>query len=361
MSSTICLNMIVRDEAHVIERCLSTLRPVIDSWVIVDTGSIDGTQDVVRAALAGIPGELHERTWVDFGTNRTQALALAKGRADYTLVFDADEELLVPGGFTWPDLTEPAYSLEFRLGAVRYSRACIVRNDLPWRFEGVLHEYLTCGEKVANPEIPGLQVRVHSDGGRSKIDPIAKYSRDAQILEQALVDDPDNTRYLFYLAQSYRDSQQYEAAVAAYERRAAAGGWDEEVWYCLYELGKLSEKLDLADGVVLDRYLKAFEFRPTRAESLYQLARRYRERRAFATGKVFAEAAMAISEPSDRLFVESDIYVWRALDEYAICSYWVGNYLESAATGRALLAGGLVPAEHRERIIANLTFAADAL
>ena len=81
MTSTICLNMIVRDEAHVIQRCLRALRPVIDSWVIVDTGSIDGTQGAVCEALVGIPGELYERPWVDFGTNRTQALALAKGRA----------------------------------------------------------------------------------------------------------------------------------------------------------------------------------------------------------------------------------------------------------------------------------------
>ncbi len=35
MKSTVCLNMIVRDEAHVIERCLASVRPYIDSWVIL--------------------------------------------------------------------------------------------------------------------------------------------------------------------------------------------------------------------------------------------------------------------------------------------------------------------------------------
>ena len=38
----ITLNMIVKNEAHVIERCLSAARPLIDAWCIVDTGSAAG-------------------------------------------------------------------------------------------------------------------------------------------------------------------------------------------------------------------------------------------------------------------------------------------------------------------------------
>ena len=62
---TICLNMIVKNEAHVIRRCLDSVRPIVDSWVIVDTGSSDGTQEIVRNWFADIPGELHERPWRD--------------------------------------------------------------------------------------------------------------------------------------------------------------------------------------------------------------------------------------------------------------------------------------------------------
>ena len=35
---TLCLSMIVKNEASVIGRCLPSLRPIIDYWVIVDTG-----------------------------------------------------------------------------------------------------------------------------------------------------------------------------------------------------------------------------------------------------------------------------------------------------------------------------------
>src|ERR1700732_422892 len=63
---TVCLNMIVKDETRVIRRCLESVKPVIDYWVIVDTGSTDGTQAMIKDFMKDVPGELQERPWVDF-------------------------------------------------------------------------------------------------------------------------------------------------------------------------------------------------------------------------------------------------------------------------------------------------------
>ena len=52
---TICLNMIVRNEIHIVADVLDAVAPYISSWVIVDTGSADGTQDLIRNAH-GPPG-----------------------------------------------------------------------------------------------------------------------------------------------------------------------------------------------------------------------------------------------------------------------------------------------------------------
>jgi glycosyltransferase involved in cell wall biosynthesis len=87
---TIALAMIVRNEEKVIERCLRSVIPLIDSWVICDTGSSDRTREVVADTLAGVPGHLHDSTWIDFGHNRTELLGFAHGVADYLLLIDAD-------------------------------------------------------------------------------------------------------------------------------------------------------------------------------------------------------------------------------------------------------------------------------
>jgi Glycosyl transferase family 2. len=77
---TVCLNMIVKNEIHVIRRCLSAVKEFIDYWVIVDTGSTDGTQEAIREFMKDSPGELHERPWCNFAHNRNEALDLARKR-----------------------------------------------------------------------------------------------------------------------------------------------------------------------------------------------------------------------------------------------------------------------------------------
>src|SRR3954471_5407272 len=157
---TLSLNMIVRDEAPVIERCLASVRPFIDRWVVVDTGSVDDTRERVHRALDGIPGELHDRPWRDFGYNRTEALELARDRGDYLLFIDADETLGAEPGASLPQLVEPAYSLQARYGELRYDRVSIVSTALPWRWKGVLHECLESGTPVAQPRIEGFWIDV---------------------------------------------------------------------------------------------------------------------------------------------------------------------------------------------------------
>src|SRR6187551_1453910 len=106
--------MIVKNEARVLKRCLDSVRPFVHHWIIVDTGSTDGTQELIRKELSGVPGELFERPWENFGHNRSEALALARGKADYILIMDADEVLEVPAGFSMPELDADQYMLRHR-------------------------------------------------------------------------------------------------------------------------------------------------------------------------------------------------------------------------------------------------------
>ena len=355
--TTLCLNMIVKDEAHVIRRCLDSVKPFIDHWVIVDTGSSDGTQDVIRDYMKDIPGELHERPWKDFGHNRTQALELAKGKADYIFIIDADEVFETPSDFHIPELTHDEYAILHRIyDNTSFYLTQIVRDGLDWRYEGVLHEYVTCDEAHEKTTLEGPITIGHFDSARNRQDQKSKYANDARVLERALESDPDNARYVFYLAQSYRDAGHLRKAIQTYQRRADMDGWDEETWYSLFQIGALKEATEAGEHLVVDAYLTAYQYRPARAETMHNLARFYRLREQFAPAYLFAKRAIETRRPGDGLFLDDSVYDWRCLDEYAISAFYVGEIEAAREANEQLLAEGKVPEAELPRIRKNLKF-----
>ena len=227
MKTTVSLCMIVKDEAQVIERCLRSVLPFISAWTVVDTGSSDNTPEIVRSVLGHLPGELHHRPWRNFAQNRSEALQLNRGLADYHLVIDADDWLEAEFEFEMPELRADWYNLAIRLGAVRYQRPQLLCAALDWSYEGVVHEYAHCSDALSGGFLGGLNyVCSYGEGARSR-NP-QKYLDDAKLLEAALAEEPDHPRHVFYLAQSYRDAGYLEQAAEAYGRRIHLGGWPEE-------------------------------------------------------------------------------------------------------------------------------------
>ncbi|MFJ9864414.1 glycosyltransferase [Streptomyces sp. NPDC101165] len=360
MKSTICLNMIVKDEAPVIRRCLESVRTLIDRWVIVDTGSTDGTQDIIRDVYGDLPGELYERPWKGFDGSRTEAIELARGTADYLLFMDADDVMDVPPGARLPGLTLDAYRVGIRSGSYKYRRRALVSTRLPWRYVGVLHEYLECGSRHTIGMLEGATIVVVGGGGRGRGKSARdKYLADAEILQQGLIEEPDNARYVFYLAQSWRSAGELEKALETYDRRAGMGGGDEEVFCSRQFAAQIAERLGREPTEVMDRFLGAHRSRPTRAEALGELARWCRlHGQRWPLAHLFARQAVQLPYPSgDHLFVESAWYEWRALDELAVSAYWVGEHEEAKRCCERLLAGDALPADERDRVTRNLEVA----
>ncbi len=179
MLKTICLVMIVRNEATVIRRCLDSVKQIINHWVICDTGSSDGTLDIIRETLKDIPGNLHETPWVDFGHNRTQALKFAKGNADYYLLIDADMTVTVRGEFR-DKLTADTYLIRFD-GPVGYWVERLVTDQRDWKYVGVTHEFLYLDSDTTREKLPELSI-THFEDGAARTD---KYLRDIQMLKKA--------------------------------------------------------------------------------------------------------------------------------------------------------------------------------
>lgn len=352
---TICLNMIVRNESHIVHELLDTVVGLIDYWVIVDTGSTDGTQDIIRNYMAerGIPGELHERPWRDFGSNRTEALQLAQNKCDYIMVMDADD--LLVGTLELRNLTADVYYLRIRDdGGTSYWRRELFRNGVPVFYRGVLHEFPDC-------DVPFTEERVQGDyyvnsrrlGARNK-DP-EKYLRDAEVLLAEVHRNPSDSRAVFYLAQSYHNYGDFANGLKWYAHRAEMGEWEEEVFFSMMRVAECMAELKYPLHEVQEQYLRAWEYRPIRCEPLYRLAYKLRSEAHYARAYLFARASAETPLPlEDRLFVGADIYEWRAKDEQAVCASWlIGKRQETFGLCRELLAMDHIPEGDRARITMN--------
>ena len=352
LHASICLNMIVKDEAPVILKALESAKPIIDYWVIVDTGSTDGTQDLICSFMQDIPGELHERPWVDFAHNRNEALELALGKTDYILFLDADDYLSYTENFSLQRLDQESYYIRIKNGSLVYFRHMLVNADLNWKWTGVLHEYISCSKNVQASYLDGITNICVSNGHRST-DP-QKYAKDALILEKALIKEPENERYVFYLAQSYRDAGDYELALKNYQKRIELKGWQEEVFWSMFEVSRLKELLDYPADSIIDSYYNTYLYRPTRAEPLCRLANYYRRNKKYQAGYEIAFKGLSLEKPTDLLFVQNNVYEWDLLLEFSICAYWIENYNEALLSSLLILKNENLPKHVRECVEKNI-------
>ena len=343
------LAMIVRNESSVIQRCLDSVKNHIAYWTIVDTGSTDGTPYLIRESLAHLPGVLYDRPWVDFGHNRTELMKLARGTARQLLLIDADMVLVTSEhGFSLVDIDADINEV-LVLGGVEYQMPYIVKGDKEWRFHGTTHEYLDGDFEKKINKLTGVFFHHLGDGG-FKSD---KFTRDEKLLRQQIKLEPDNPRWHFYLAQTRQNLGDAEGAIAAYRRRIEMGGWDEEVFWSMLCIGELLEaRGDWAEATIA--LLTAWEFRPTRAESLLALASGFRQRHMYATAQLYAELGKSIPLPQDRLFVRRWIYEWGLDFELSIANWWMGNNDVARDMWNQLLMRTDLDDSHRTAIESNL-------
>src|SRR5262249_38200764 len=145
---------------------------------------------------------------------------------------------------------------------------------------------------VTMDELPQLRITDHGGGPGAN----GKFERDLELLKAEVVKNPGDTRSWFYLAQTYRDLDMHEEAVNCYLHRAEMGGYDEAVYWAYYQAGYIA-CAHIAFRIGAPRLLKAWEYRPSRAESLRALS-----------GCANAVARKIPYPAGDHLFVEPAAY-----------------------------------------------------
>jgi hypothetical protein len=355
---TLAACLIVRNESLVIRRCLDSLRGFVDAVVIADTGSTDNTVDVIRGLDFPVPIHFHQRPWKHFAHNRTELLHLASPVADYLLLMDADQT--VEGHL--PELRADAYTLRLRQRSLEWWNTLLVRSGLPWRYEGVTHEYLSCAKACASVRVDSLTIVEHADGGGRPLGTQPRWEWDAAVLEEELVKDPGNTRYVFYLARSYEDLARTRSedpraplwrqkAIDRYRQRSQMGGFADEAFYSLYRLGLLR----LVDGDGLTFLVEAWQRCPQRWEPVHEACCWLNQRGLFQASYALSKQALAHPPQPSGLFLLPEVYDHLLLFEHSISAYYVGQYEESMDACNALLARPLSP--HIEAAVRrNLAF-----
>ena len=359
--------MIVKNESEVIERGLRAVLPYMHSWCSVDTGSTDDTKEIIErvAADMGVRGVLYDRPWVNFAHNRSEALRLCREQAppvNHMFMIDADD--IFHGPATARKLVIPkdvdALQVKCVMGgnAVFYRLQCF-STHCDWLYKGVLHEYPDVGVENGKPRKVGsgddLQcwIDVRTEGCRSK-NP-KKYEDDAVQLDAELAKTPNDTRYQFYAAQSWRDAGNHAFALERYVKRAEmTTGYVEEQYVALLNAIRLTPSLP--DAV---KYAwKALDINRQRREATTALFCRAREHPPSTWTQELFSLGLATEVMGSRtvlqsfLFAESPAYAWSFADEFSIICFFTGHkHLSIKLATEALLAA---PEAHKPRINKNM-------
>lgn len=336
------LSMIVKDEERTLPRTLASVKPYLDRWIILDTGSTDRTREIIARELAGVPGELFEEPFVDFSTSRNRALELAGEATEFVMWLDADDELVNGPALVsflererahrGPD--REAYYLRVEMG-VRFDSPRVARARAGWRFRGAVHEVLVHPDRPPPARrVPDVTLR-HLPGADSEARSRARWERDLGLLEQAVARDPGDTRSAFYLAQTYFWLTRHEQAEPAFRRRIAMGGWAEEVYESRMALARIALAQDRPWSEVLERYLDAHAGAPHRAEPLHAIALHHDGLGQHALTFLYARRGLELPLPiEDSLFVDEEVYTWKLADLAASSGYWLGELAVGEAAAR---------------------------
>ena len=326
---SICLNMIVKNEAHIIEQTLTNIcnHLPISYWVISDTGSTDNTKQTIQDFFdkRQIKGELVEHGWRDFAYNRTKALECAYQKTDYLFIFDADDS--IKGNIVLPPLKADRYMLQFG-NEFLYERPLLITNRKPWFYTCVLHEFLDSKEPRTTESLKGAYYIESGRTGSRSSNP-TKYLDDAIVLKRAFEEEERKElkpRYAFYCGQSYMDSNQPEDAIEWYKKTIELNGWDQERYYSCIQLGELYRRK--SDFINMQQYWsRSCQYDPERIEGIVMLmAELQKLNQHIMVNALFHRWKEYKRDLKNKLFIRTNLYMYEIEFLNSVSAYYANDF-----------------------------------
>lgn len=332
MAPTLCLNMIVKNESKIITRLFDSVLPIIDCYCICDTGSTDNTIELITEYFSGknihgkvIQGKVVQEPFKNFCHNRNFAIKSCFKMSDYILLMDADMLLQIHDFDKNMLNSHDSFFILQGNNSFYYQNNRIVKNNGLYSYSGVTHEYINTppNNRMGFIKKNELFILDIGDGGCKQ----DKFERDIRLLTDGLIEEPNNERYYFYLANSYHDNGNYEKAIEIYEKRIKLGGWDQEIWYSYYRIGSCYQKLNKnAEAIIA--WLNGYNHFPKRIENLYEISKYYRIISKHRLSEHFYNLAVGIiAEKHDidnYLFLHKDVYDFKLDYEFTIIAAYIG-------------------------------------
>jgi glycosyltransferase involved in cell wall biosynthesis len=354
----LALNFICKDESHVIETMLESAKGLVDLIVVNDTGSTDGTQQIIKnfGEKYNIPTYVFERPFDDFEKSRNHAMQMLRevvkdlgwdASKVHGFWFDCDETLVIDTKFNKDQFTKDLYMINTYIGQMKYTRNTFFKVSKPFRWYGPVHEFIVCDEQnITSGLAEGISVDVKMTGSSWQGDISKKYLSHAHKLEAYIAENRQDPRWIFYTAQSFHDSasmkdnkdendERLRRAIHYYRERVSRNdGYPEELYYSQYRIGTIMRILDEPWNMTHQELLKAYAMDPLRAESIKVIIDYYLQMNEWHMAYLYTKFAktnfhMKNPYPSRLLFVDEATYVWKIAEAHSAACYYT-NRMEEA-------------------------------
>ncbi|HLR52168.1 MAG TPA: glycosyltransferase family 2 protein [Candidatus Avamphibacillus sp.] len=318
---TISLCMIVKNEEDVLERCLDSIKNLVDEINIIDTGSTDRTIEIAKKYT----DRVFYFEWTGkFKDARNESFKHAT--KDYILYLDADDVLLEEDQEKFMKVKETldpsidSVSMFYNAGidefgnvTLTYRRNRLVKRSREFKWKGDCHNYLEVTGHIVNSDVAITHKKTkHSTG------------RNLNIYRKKIENGDEFTpRDYFYYGNELRENGHYVQAIESYTKNIAlSDGWvEDKVYACIFR----ADCYRLLDRVEDELYslFASFKFSKTpRAEACSRLGFHFQQKRNFEIALFWYHLATTVEEdPNKWSFTYPAYATWYPQLQLAICYY----------------------------------------